>query len=1365
MQSSYISIIIFGQLKAIFTLVISVVFCLTGSAQWVEKIKEIPLHEKSIGSMGFFQDDFNEDGKMEFLADADDKKHLAICTIVNNDINVLHQYTIPDINDFDDFLYVDVDGDGEKEIYIFLDDTGLVQLSRDNLQPIDTISFFSQFTNLIQMTLLDIDLDQQPEWVLLDLTKGLNIIDPVTLTIKLTYPDVDGESFLGGNLDVDPFPELVIRHFGDLYILDPVSGTFVDTIEYVSLYDYQLIDINQQGTDFIVTREVSTIRMYDPVMKKFAGSYSSTSYSFDDFFPFQLDADPQLELVVYSADFSHFVWLNSSPFEVYNSYDIKGRRDVGRFLAHSEFSTDPNDLLFTLEGNSTSEMGLVQFNLLNKEARLTNIRDIPNALNFLPFGSSNEEFILALPYSSNNKFISLLNPEDCSTHFQILGDNIFSGSSDIHQKVSSVRFSGIPERHLLFQNGASFTLYNTQTHLYREFGTYGNYLKYADDLDFDGTSELLVQSINGIQVYSITPGYTISPLFTTPPGSSGRRIVTAQLDKTKTKEIIAFINQNISIYSGDDGHLIRERNNLTNENIVKVLPYRDALGRFYLALVGSSTLFIYGMTENTIVKQFSFGSGNTSSIGNILQFTRDSNIRTYFAMQKDGLRVYDTQGNLYFQDPAIPSIFDQDGEIVIDDFNKNGLPNLLVSTSDAFVELEMHETYQYAKPFYLASIFPKDSAVVKTGFSIILEFSEPINALQAQDHLQMVSANQGVVSFSLVQVGPMQLQLVPQNLTGTNDIISFQMDGNLASTLSHRIDLNYDELSQGDSEPPFTTVYFISPGTPDPNITISPVSILPEIVYSDTKRLLTLEVSSHTTGNNSTPISGLYFSLNGQNEAIALSRDSVYDESDETVMLPLNTFGLDSGPYTLQYFAKDVDGHVSDTSFFVFHVIHEQNNLDKNPGANQQRTSSFNNPWIGSTFEKVTTLSHGEQRLSHVVGGQGTFTYNIYSKAGFGNDGIVRNLNISDQHLNWEINYEMIGNDNPPHQDHGIVYVTSNFSYSIQVLHALDVITGDEIWNEEYETSWGAIGSPVTNNQFLLLPVPQYKGIFCLDRWTGQNRWLGQSQSTGTFPGGPSLFGNKAFVINKENVQAFDLQTGDLKWNIKLRELDTSDPYNAVIDTTNGLIFWPGTTNLYAFDMETGDLKWSKPTGEARSDIIVYKDEVLHFASNQVKLFNAKDGALHHNYAVAGAPTGQPVVANGLLFLPLISKISVIQLDSFKEVWSLPIKVNDISIIDSFLLLTEGSNIHIYKSFSNTVGIKNLAEDQVTIYPNPTSNEISIDVKDHIPQNVSIIDLLGNIHFIGNESTVEIAFLPPGYYFLRIELENKQVVMKRFVKI
>jgi len=80
------------------------------------------------------------------------------------------------------------------------------------------------------------------------------------------------------------------------------------------------------------------------------------------------------------------------------------------------------------------------------------------------------------------------------------------------------------------------------------------------------------------------------------------------------------------------------------------------------------------------------------------------------------------------------------------------------------------------------------------------------------------------------------------------------------------------------------------------------------------------------------------------------------------------------------------------------------------------------------------------------------------------------------------------------------------------------------------------------------------------------------------------------------------------------------------------------------------------------------------------------------------------------------------------------------------------------------VATENISQDLISIYPNPSSTDISVETKGHLVQKVSVIDLLGNVIFIEKGLEVDISFLPSGYYFLQIELENQRVVMKQFVK-
>jgi hypothetical protein len=115
--------------------------------------------------------------------------------------------------------------------------------------------------------------------------------------------------------------------------------------------------------------------------------------------------------------------------------------------------------------------------------------------------------------------------------------------------------------------------------------------------------------------------------------------------------------------------------------------------------------------------------------------------------------------------------------------------------------------------------------------------------------------------------------------------------------------------------------------------------------------------------------------------------------------------------------------------------------------------------------------------------------------------------------------------------------------------------------------------------------------------------------------------------------------------------------------------------------------------------------------------------------------------------------------------------LNCVTDIGGALLCVHKNDTLVYQNpefnscWITIVSSKEIIEENLTIFPNPAYIEISINANQSHIVKVSIIDLMGNIIFVDSEPTANISFLPPGYYFMRIEMENEQAVMKRFVKI
>tara|TARA_B110001469_G_C9617051_1_gene307310 strand:+ start:185 stop:1057 length:873 start_codon:yes stop_codon:yes gene_type:complete len=102
------------------------------------------------------------------------------------------------------------------------------------------------------------------------------------------------------------------------------------------------------------------------------------------------------------------------------------------------------------------------------------------------------------------------------------------------------------------------------------------------------------------------------------------------------------------------------------------------------------------------------------------------------------------------------------------------------------------------------------------------------------------------------------------------------------------------------------------------------------------------------------------------------------------------------------------------------------------------------------------------------------------------------------------------------------------------------------------------------------------------------------------------------------------------------------------------------------------------------------------------------------------------------------------------------------------LIYQNRSNAYSGYCNSNLLEVdENTLQNNFIIYPNPTTNNITILSKENMMSEISILDVFGNqIKVISSNSdteNIDISFLPKGIYFFKIH-SNEKVITKRFIK-
>lgn len=87
-----------------------------------------------------------------------------------------------------------------------------------------------------------------------------------------------------------------------------------------------------------------------------------------------------------------------------------------------------------------------------------------------------------------------------------------------------------------------------------------------------------------------------------------------------------------------------------------------------------------------------------------------------------------------------------------------------------------------------------------------------------------------------------------------------------------------------------------------------------------------------------------------------------------------------------------------------------------------------------------------------------------------------------------------------------------------------------------------------------------------------------------------------------------------------------------------------------------------------------------------------------------------------------------------------------------------------YKSNTSTALTERIVSNPISLYPNPTSNELTIDTEQKISE-VSIIDITGKIIMITkqNTKTINVSDLSNGLYFIKLST-GERTITKKFLK-
>jgi hypothetical protein len=94
--------------------------------------------------------------------------------------------------------------------------------------------------------------------------------------------------------------------------------------------------------------------------------------------------------------------------------------------------------------------------------------------------------------------------------------------------------------------------------------------------------------------------------------------------------------------------------------------------------------------------------------------------------------------------------------------------------------------------------------------------------------------------------------------------------------------------------------------------------------------------------------------------------------------------------------------------------------------------------------------------------------------------------------------------------------------------------------------------------------------------------------------------------------------------------------------------------------------------------------------------------------------------------------------------------------------------IHNYGTLNNILNINDIAidnvEDDFTLYPNPTSDILNVNVKNQNIEKIILYDISGKKLKVFNESSIDLMEFKTGLYFIKIHTKTRKVLTSKVVK-
>jgi len=1258
-------------------------FCLNLSNSQNIVEKRSISYWSNLGKIIYLKSDFDSDGGDDFLTDANNENQIIIGEIIEGKVHAKYKSKV--FEKINQIEYVDTDQDGIKELYVFdFENKKVYELEIPTLNVINQYLIdINQYDAINYIYYGDINNDGVYMWYAISRYYKSYTLSISDFSIISELPEAfKGKYLVFGNFDKDTLNEILIKKNYSLSILNSQTFAIENEIdEYVE--DFKIGDINNDGINEIYLLTSDGFISYDFSKTPAKKSIKINAYRYDAIYLNDFDSDGVDEAILYdhAREENNLIILELDPVMISKSivHKFNSQNYEGEIVDFTDlFQPGKNNLLFS--GDNLYLVDISTGKKISETKGFSNL-SVSSYDNFL---TTNKKHLIVSEIENGSGedalYTRLIDFDSSKIKREILPEEISPEqySPNIDRKILNFKYKNTYKNDLIFVNGNNYCFYNPNNDkIYKRENLYARVYT-VSDLDFDGYPEF-IQINTGreeLTIYTmINKDSWVQKLKVT---TSANKMKVFQMDSDKQLEILLFNSPKIQILDPVTGEIEILNTDFSSWSINDLTFFRTSANTSYIAAITNNKLFIYDINSKTTILNKDIEDYSARYIDHI-DLKTDSGYNTYLLTFKNELKLYDIEGNLLNSGLPKTKQYSNGSPLIIHNCNDDTKPYVIVSYRNAIVEYKIELAGEFKQFFHITDYYPHNGETVDVNERFFIEFSDIVGINDVTNSISLYyKEDSSKINFAVHSDNDIKFEIKPDSALMENKEIVMKISGNLNSRYNKELDVNYDFLQSLIEE--YYEIHFVTKREENkPKISL--ISDEFSTVYSNAKRLITVQVDN--SENSYSPIYKLSSGFIGDSLVNTIPIDNSFNRTEEVFNILINTFDKYPGSYVYQIIAKTY-GNISDTIFIPIEIINEKGYPYKRDGVNNLNTFYQKNNNVNSKLKLLWSkpLTDKNSFDKNIVVGEGDYIY-FRRAEGTAVDKILYlfKVKISTGEIIWKNQIGRNCTSGNPLIDKGFLYIQIDNIEDGTKLKCYDIQNGSLVWKVSFRNQHAEPFSPLVTDSLLFMSGGKYGGLYCFNRWTGEEKWFNDLGSYVDWT--PSIFNNVIYTSADNIITAFDSWTGNKLWDIDLMDNKYFINNSPIIDSINNQLLCLTSDSIIAINLETHKRNWNKPIYYASGHLGLKEGKLFYVNNKKLYKVLSSNGSILDSTLIDSYNYSDILLSGNMLFFSSNQGTFVFDSETLNKRDQVNIKNANISTIDSILFLITKDFVNAYRLEDN----------------------------------------------------------------------------------